>query len=134
RRIGAGDAARRASARRLRIAQAIAEAVHRLDGLAVRAEALAQPADVRIDRARVRLGQDAPDLLEEIGAREDAAGMLDEDRKELVLERAQRELFALDEDAMARGIDLEPAPREALAFVASAARETSLVGATREPL
>ena len=61
-------------------------------------------------------------------------GMLDEDREELVLERPQRELGAVDDDAVARRIDLEAAPLEALSLVARAAREASLVRATGEAL
>src|SRR5262249_35885584 len=69
-------------------AQAVAEAVHRLDRVAVGAEVFAEPADVRIDGAGVDLRGDAPDLAEELGPAEDLAGVLEEHRAELVLERS----------------------------------------------
>src|SRR5688572_2364725 len=87
-----------ASLRRIRssgsccVAEAIAEAMNRIDRIAVRAEALAEPSDVRVDGSRVRLGADTPDLLQELGPGEHAARMLDEDREELVLERSEAEL------------------------------------------
>src|SRR5262245_15407779 len=103
-----------------RIAQTVSESVHRFDRVAVRLETFAQPPDVRVDGARIRFGRNPPNLLQELGAGEHAARVLDEDREKLVLERPERKLLVVDRNAMSRGIDLETAPREAPALVARA--------------
>src|SRR5687768_7723932 len=93
------------------------------DSLAMQTEPLAKTTDVRVDGARVRLRADSPDLLEELCAGKNTPGMLDEDGEQLVLERAKAELRAINRDAMTYGVDLEPSPPEAFAFVDRTSRE-----------
>src|SRR5262245_38226460 len=72
--------------------QAVAEAMHRLDRIAIGAEVLAEPADMGVHRAGVDTRSHAPHLGEELGATEELAGVLEEHGAELILERPQREL------------------------------------------
>ena len=53
-----------------------------------------------VDRARVHVARDAPHFLEEIAPREHAPAVLEEHVDQLELERAERELHAVDEDAV----------------------------------
>src|SRR5579859_1451445 len=117
---------------RLRLLEAVAEAVDRLDGLAVHAEALAQPPHVRVDRARARLPRDAPHLLEELPAREDAPRVLEQHLDQLELERPELQLRLVDEDPVAHRIQLEAAPLELAVAARRGARGAPLRRPPRE--
>ena len=66
--------------------KAVADAENRLDILVgVVAELFAQAADVDVERARADLGAIAPDAHQQRLARDDLAGVLDEQRQQVVL-------------------------------------------------
>src|SRR5437763_1736134 len=91
----------------LRIAlRAISKAVHGLDHICGGTEADAQAAHVNVDGARVDVAAHLPHLLEQLFAREHAAGIADEQLQELVLERAQLGRRAVDADVVRHGIEL----------------------------
>src|SRR6185312_8377886 len=81
-------------------AQAVADAplVGEPAGAGVDAELLAQPAGMGVERARAALRPEAPHRLEQLGLREDPAGLGGERRQELVLLGREVDLDAADRD------------------------------------
>ena len=74
--------------------ESVAAPVHRLDQSSRVAELLAETADVRVDRPRVALRPEAPHDVEELGARERLAGVGEQRREQLELERPEQHLRA----------------------------------------
>src|ERR1019366_6732147 len=96
----------------------------------VDAEALAEPAHVRVHGARAGVAGDAPHLFEQLPAREDAPRVLEQDLDQLELEGAQLKLRSLDEDPVPDWIELEPLPAELAIAPGRRPRRAPLGGAT----
>src|SRR6185503_14910228 len=85
----------------------VASGAHRADQILMAAliQRLAQAADVDIDRAQLDLGVAAPYRVQQLLAREDAAGSLEEEAQEPELGRAEMDRLASAADAMRREIE-----------------------------
>src|SRR5689334_9341399 len=68
----------------------------------------AKPVDVDIDRPRLARVVVAPDLLEQLVAADDLAGVTEQERQEVEDLRLDREDLAVAEQAVARDVDLDP--------------------------
>ncbi len=86
--------------------------VNRMCGVGL--DAAADAVDVNHDGRRVADGVEAPDVLEELLFRENDAGMLGEERQELIFLVRKRELFLAEEDAVREALDAQLAAHELL--------------------
>src|SRR5438132_2353058 len=90
--MAAGRAGRTGRASLVGLREPVADAIDRLEVAGRRRQGLDLPADVlhvRVDGALVRLERDAADRLEQLGAREDAAGLGGKRGEELELRRRE---------------------------------------------
>src|SRR6185503_18173698 len=111
-------AAVRIHALRLRLGDAIADAVHGLDEArprGVRLELAADVLDVRVDGALVALEGHAVHRVEKLGAGEDAAGLSGHRHEDLELGRGQVHRAARDRGPQPRRVEKELADLEVLA-------------------
>src|SRR5690606_20326780 len=94
--------------------QAIADAAHCANrvGLSGPAEGLAQPADVDVHRALVDIDVAAPDTIEQLLAREDAAGPQHEELEQPVFGRAEADGHAAPAHTAGLPVELEIARRK----------------------
>src|SRR5258708_33230468 len=106
------------AALRLSLGEAIVEGVagttHGADRILLAAgiEQLAQPADVDVDGALVDIDVAAPDAVEQLLAREHAAGMLEEEFEQAIFGRAEIDLAAGAGDAALFTIEFDIAVSE----------------------
>src|SRR5438046_1730055 len=89
--------------------EAIAHAAYGFEKVLVarRLQRLAQPPDVYVDRALLDIDVVAPDLVEKLGTRVDAARVRHEEAQHAELEGAQLDVAAVSHDAARCGIELE---------------------------
>src|SRR5215469_12294960 len=89
--------------------EGVARGPHRADQVLVPAfiERLTQAADMDVDRAQLDLGVATPHRIEQLLAREDAAGALEEEAQQPELGRAEMDRLAGAADAMRREIERE---------------------------
>src|SRR5690606_36503754 len=92
----------------------VAGAAHSADdvGHAAIVDRLAQPPDMHIDRALVDIDRLAPDIVEQVGAREDAAGMPHHKFKQAEFGRPQPDLVLAAIDAVGFAVEHDLADLE----------------------
>src|SRR5690606_34611572 len=92
-----------------RLADGVAGAADGADhvGQPVEVHRLAQPPDMHVHRALVDIERLAPDLVEKLAAREDAAGMLHQEFEQAELGRSQLQLGLAAMDAVGLAVEHE---------------------------